>query len=83
MSSNYINYVEYESNGDTKKTLYPIKEYSDEIKPYLKKIFKNLKKTYRGKIQLTTAIKYVSSKDTDEEHEMLSKSDNIEIMIYD
>ena len=82
-SNNYINYVEYEGNGDRKKTLYPIKEYSDEIKPYLKKIFKYLKKTYRGKTQLTTAIKYVSSKDTDAEHEMLSKSDNIEIMIYD
>ena len=35
------------------------------------------------KIQLTVAINFVSSEDNDEEYEMHSKSDNIEIMIYD
>ena len=34
-------------------------------------------------MQLTTEINFVSSKDTDKEHVMYSKSDNIEIMIYD
>ena len=35
------------------------------------------------KIQLTVAINFVSSEDNDEEYEMHSESDNIEIMIYD
>ena len=35
------------------------------------------------KIQLTVAINFVSSEDNDEEYEMHSKSDNIEIMNYD
>ena len=35
------------------------------------------------KIQLTTAINYISSKGTDKEHVIHSKSDNIEIMIND
>ena len=35
------------------------------------------------KIQLTVAINFVSSEDNDEEYEMHSKSDNIEIKIYD
>ena len=34
-------------------------------------------------IQLTLAINFVSSKDNDEEKVILSKSDNIEIMIND
>ena len=37
------NYTEYESNGDKNKTI-PIKEYLDQIKPYLKDI-NNLKKS--------------------------------------
>ena len=35
------------------------------------------------KIQLTTAINYISSRGTDKEHVIHSKSDNIEIMIND
>ena len=35
------------------------------------------------KIQLKVAINFGSSKDTDQEREMHSKSDNMEIMIYD
>ena len=35
------------------------------------------------KIQLTTAINYISSKGTDKEHVIHSKSDNIEIMVND
>ena len=34
-------------------------------------------------VQLTMAINYISSIDTDQESVMHSKSDNIEIMIYD
>ena len=55
------------------------------MKPYLKdiNILKNLiKKSDVLKIQLTTAIKFISSKETDEECAMHSKSDAIEITIY-
>ena len=54
-------------------------EYIDEIKPYLKDIIINLKKSDSWKIQLTIAINVICSKDIDEETAMHSKSDNIEI----
>ena len=44
---------------------------------------KNLKKSDTWKIQLTIAINFISSKDSDKEWVMHSKSDNIEIIIYD
>ena len=34
-------------------------------------------------MQLTIAINFISSKDVDEERVMHSKSDNIELMLYD
>ena len=74
--------MEYEINGDRNKTL-SIKEYLDEIKPYLKNIINNLSKSDTHKIQLTIAINFIFSKDTDEEHVMHLKRDNKEIMIYD
>ena len=43
----------------------------------------NLKKSGTWKIQLTIAIIFLSSKDVDKECVMHSKSDNIEIIIYD
>ena len=43
----------------------------------------NFKKSDTRKIQLTVAINFISSKDTDKKHVMYSKSDNIEFMIYD
>ena len=59
-----------------------------EIKPYqsIKSYMKdmnNLKKFDTCKSQLTIAINFISSKDTDEERVMHSKSDNIEIIIHD
>ena len=57
------NYIEHESNGDRNNTLL-IKEYLDKIKQYLKYIINTLK------IQLTIAVKFVFSKDTDEGLEM-------------
>ena len=42
-----------------------------------------LKNPIHDKIYLTTAFKFISSKDTDEEREIHSKSDNMEIMIYE
>ena len=41
-----------------------------------------MKKSDTWRIQLTIAINFIFSKDTDEEHVMHSKSDNIEIVIY-
>ena len=57
------NYIEYKSNGDRNKIL-SVKEYLDEIKPYLKDI-SNLKKSDTWKIQLTIAINFISSKHTE------------------
>ena len=53
-----------------------------QIKPYLKEIINNLEKSYAWKIQLTIAIDYISSKDTDEERVMHSKSNHV-MVIYD
>ena len=76
------NYIEYESNGDRNKTL-SIEEYLNKIRPYLKNIKNNLRKSGTCKFQLTIAIKFMSFKDNGEERIMVSKSDNIEIMSHD
>ena len=60
-----------------------VEEYPNEIRSYLKYIINNLKKSDMWKIQLTTAITFISSIYNDEEHVMHSKSDNIEIMMND
>ena len=79
MSSNFI---EYETNGDRNKTL-SIEEYFIKIRPYLKDIINDVKKSDTWKIQLTIAINFASSKDNNEKCVMHSKSDEIEIMIND
>ena len=73
------NYIEYESNGDQEKSS-SIKKYLDKIRPCLSDI-NDHKNQGEWKIQLTIAINFVSSKDTDEKHTMHSKGDNIEIII--
>ena len=80
ISSN--SYVEYWNNDDRTKTL-SIKEYLNEIKPYLKEIINNIKKSDTLKIQLTIAINLISSEDTDKNRIMDSKNDNVEIMTCD
>ena len=62
---------------------YQLRKYLNKVRPYLKDIIHNLKKTDTWKIQLTIAINFVSSKDNNEECVMHSKSDDIEIMIKD
>ena len=69
----------YDSNGDRNENL-SINEYLGNIKPYLKNIIIDLHKCDTWKIQLTAAISFMSSKDTNEECTMYSKSDNIEVM---
>ena len=76
------NYIEYESNSNRNKTL-SVEEFFNKIRPYLKDIINNLKKSDTWKIQLTIANNFISSIDNDEERVMHSKSDNIEIMIND
>ena len=49
----------------------------------MKDINNNLQKSDAWKIQLAIAINFPLSKDTDKEHEMHSKSDNIGIMNQD
>ena len=75
------NYIEYESNGDRNKTL-SVEEYLNKIRPYLKDIINNLKKSDTWKSQLTIANNFIFSIDNDE-CVIHSKSDNIEIMIND
>ena len=76
------NYIEYENNDNRNKTL-SVEEYLNKIRPYLKDIINNLKKSDTWKIQLTIAYNFISSTDNDEECVMHSKSNNIEIMIND
>ena len=79
MSSNFI---EYETDGDRNKVL-SIEEYFIKIRPYLKDIINDVKKSDTWKIQLTIAINFASSKDNNEKRVMHSKSNEIEIMIND
>ena len=58
-----------------------IEKYLNQIKPYLKAIINNLKKSQ--KIHLTIALNIISSKDNGEEVLMNTKSNKKEIMIND
>ena len=73
-------YIEYKSNGDKDKSL-SIKDYLDEIKPYLSDMINDHKTQSEWKIHLTIAINFFSSKDSEEIRTMHSKSDNIEVLI--
>ena len=70
------------SNGDINKTL-SVKKFLNKISPYSKDIINNLKKSDIWKIHLPIANNFISSKDSDEEYVMHSKSDNKEIMTND
>ena len=56
------NNIEYKSRGDTNKTL-SVEEYLNKIRPSLKDIINNLKKSNTCKIQLTIGNNFVSSID--------------------
>ena len=70
------------SNSDRNKKP-STEEHLIKIRPHLKDIINNLKKSDTWKNQLTIKINFISSKDNDEERVMHSKRDNIEIMTYD
>ena len=65
------NYIEYKSNGDRNKTI-SVKRYLNKIRPCLKNIINNLKKSDTWKIQLRIANNFISSIDNDEESVMHS-----------
>ena len=69
-----ISYIEYESNSDRNKTLL-VEEYLNKIRPYLKDIMNNLKKSGTWKTQLIIANNFISTIDNDEERVIHSKSD--------
>ena len=63
---------------------YHFKNILIKLKPYLKDIINNLKKSDTRQIQLTLTINFISSKDdNDKEHVIDSESYNIEIMLND
>ena len=72
-------YIEYESNGDRNRNL-SLEKYLNKIKPCLKDIIIDLQNSDKWKIQLTTAINFVSSVDAETERETDSKSHNIKVM---
>ena len=72
--------MEYESKGDKDKIL-SVKEYPDMMRPYLSDIINDHKTEGEWKIQLTMAIDFMSSKDSEETRTMRTKNHNIEIMI--
>ena len=77
------NYIQYKSNSDKNRIL-SVEECLDKIKPYLKDIINDLRKSDERKIQLTIIINFIfSNDDKDEQRVMHSKSGNIEIMTSD
>ena len=58
-----------------------MKNIFNKIRPKFKNFINKLKQFDTWIIQLTTAVKFMSSKDNDEERVMHSKSHSIEIMI--
>ena len=74
-------YIEYESNVDEKKKLL-LDSYLNKIKPYLRNIIIDLQSSDTWKTHSTMAIKFISSKDTQEERVMYSTSGNIKLAPY-
>ena len=75
-------YIEYESDGDKNRSLW-LDEYLNKIKPYLRNIINHLQNSDTWKIQLTTAINFSSSRDSEWECVMHWRSNNIKFTSYD
>ena len=73
------NYIEYRSIGDEEKNL-SIKEYLDEIRPYLSDIINEHESKDEWKIEINMSINLISSKDSNEVKTMHTTSDNVDIM---
>ena len=77
---NNIN-IEYESIGGKNRNL-SLDEYLNKIETYLRNIMINLQNSDIWKIQLTIAINFISSRDTEEERVLHLSSDNIKFTSY-
>ena len=77
---NNIN-IEYESIGSKNRNL-SLDEYLNKIETYLRNIMINLQNSDIWKIQLTIAINFISSRDTEEERVLHLSSDNIKFTSY-
>ena len=60
------NYIQYKSNSDKNRIL-SVEEYLDKIKPYLKDIINDLRKSDARKIQLTIIINFIFLKEDKDE----------------
>ena len=78
-SSFNSNYVEYRSDGDEDKIL-SIKEYLDEVRPYVSDIINEHKNKDEWKIQINLSINFISSKICNGVRTMNTKSDIVDIM---
>ena len=65
--------MEYESRGYKDKIL-SIKEYLNIIRPYLSDIINDHKTQGKWKIQLSTTINFISSRDSDETCAIIQES---------
>ena len=74
MSNNYIQYEVTVIEIKHYKTL-SVEEYLNNIRPYLKGIINNLKKSDTWKIHLAISNNFISSINNDEKSLMHSKSD--------
>ena len=74
MSNNYIQYEVTVIEIKHYKTL-SVEEYLNKIRPYLKGIINNLKKSGTWKIHLAISNNFISSINNDEKSLMHSKSD--------
>ena len=59
------NYIDYESNGVKNRNL-SLDEHLNKIKSILRNVIINLQNSDTWKIQLTIAINFISSKDSEE-----------------
>ena len=73
--------IKYGNNGGRNRNLL-LDEYLNKIKPYLRNIITDLQNSDAWKIQLTIVIKFISSKDAEEERVMHSSTGNIKFTSY-
>ena len=60
--------------------IYQIKEYLDEIRPYLSDIINEHKNKDECNIQINMSINFISLKDSNEVRTIYTKSDNVDTM---
>ena len=74
-------YIEYKRNGYKNRDL-SLDEYLNNFKPYLRNIIINLQNSGTLQIQLTIAIDFISSKDSEEERGVHTSKNDIIFTFY-